>query len=281
MTSNQSYVPFSQRTGLRPMPPQMQLGKISDELRRKLSYYVDLEFDSGSSYSMESSYFQSKLKRVTNDIHVLFLKQPNSTYENDTEKWKRILNVGFQTKDVGLVFDLVEFLLRHPNCSSDLKLEFADAFVTARAAYRIVDNQVVAIGVEEQGAAFERALADAEQKGAGAARTHLVAAGKALRDADWSGCVRESIHAVESIARQLTPDASTLRPALAALESKGHLHGGLKAAFNSLYGYSSDEEGVRHSLVFNDAAKVDEADALFMLGACASFVSYLAARGTR
>jgi hypothetical protein len=56
--------------------------------------------------------------------------------------------------------------------------------------------------------------------------------------------------------------------------------GSLKAAFGSLYGYSSDEEGVRHALVFSNETQVDEADALFMLGACASFVSYLLARGT-
>jgi hypothetical protein len=62
------------------------------------------------------------------------------------------------------------------------------------------------------------------------------------------------------------------------MEQRGHLHGSLKAAFGSLYGYSSDEEGVRHALVFSDEAKVDEADALFMMGACASFVSYLLAR---
>jgi hypothetical protein len=36
---------------------------------------------------------------------------------------------------------------------------------------------------------------------------------------------------------------------------------------------------VRHALVFGDEAQVDEADALFMLGACASFVSYLLTRG--
>jgi hypothetical protein len=62
------------------------------------------------------------------------------------------------------------------------------------------------------------------------------------------------------------------------LERRGHLNGALKSAFGSLYGYSSEEEGVRHALVYSDEAKVDEADALFMLGACASFVSYLLAR---
>jgi hypothetical protein len=76
---------------------------------------------------------------------------------------------------------------------------------------------------------------------------------------------------------RFAPGTTTLGPALAALEKQGHLHGGLKAAFSSLYGYSSDEEGIRHALVFKEEAQVDEADALFMLGACAS---YLLARGT-
>ena len=153
--------------------------------------------------------------------------------------------------------------------------------VTARAAYRVFDNKcIAAIGTEEQAAAFERAIADAEAKNATAARKQLIAAGVALRNSDWAGSLRESIHAVEAIAVRLAPGTDTLGAALKVLEQRGHLHGGLKAAFGSLYGYSSDEEGVRHALVFGDEAQVDEADALFMLGACASFVSYLLARGT-
>ena len=178
------------------------------------------------------------------------------------------------------MFDLVEFFVRHPKCSDELRSELASAFVATRAAYRIVDRQIVAIGTEEQAAAFERAVADAEANSAGAARKHLIAAGLALRNSDWAGSVRESIHAVEAMALRLAPGTTTLGPALAALEKQGHLHGGLKAAFGSLYGYSSDEEGVRHALVFRKEAEVDEADALFMLGVCASFVTYLLARST-
>ena len=80
------------------------------------------------------------------------------------------------------------------------------------------------------------------------------------------------------MAVRLAPGTDTLGAALKVLEQRGRMHGGLKAAFGNLYGYSSDEEGVRHALVFGDEAQVDEADALFMLGACASLVSYLLAR---
>ncbi|AZS20006.1 hypothetical protein CSW63_04700 [Caulobacter sp. FWC26] len=91
--------------------------------------------------------------------------------------------------------------------------------------------------------------------------------------------MRESIHAVESVAVQLAPSKDTLGDALAVLSAQQHIHGGLKKAFGALYGYTSDEEGVRHALVFQDGPAVDESDALFMLGACASFVSYLVAKG--
>lgn len=49
----------------------------------------------------------------------------------------------------------------------------------------------------------------------------------------------------------------------------------MKAAFNSLYGYTSDEQGIRHAHLNEPSSKPDEADALFMIGACAAFVSYL------
>ena len=214
------------------------------------------------------------------DLHVLFFKEPADTFNYGADENEQRLNVFIQRADIGELFDLVEFFVRHPGCSDELKRELAGAFVTARAAYRVFDNKyIAAIGTEEQAAAFERAIADAEAKNATAARKQLIAAGVALRNSDWAGSVRESIHAVEAMAVRLAPGTDTLGAALKVLEQRGHLHGGLKAAFGSLYGYSSDEEGVRHALVFGDEAQVDEADALFMLGACASFVSYLLARG--
>jgi hypothetical protein len=55
----------------------------------------------------------------------------------------------------------------------------------------------------------------------------------------------------------------------------GLIHGGLKNGFTAIYGYTSDAQGIRHPLVDEPNSKVDEADALFMIGACAAFVSYM------
>ena len=278
MKNDELYVPFSQRTGIEPIPPQLKLGEVSDELRRLIKYYFMLEFDRETISRSNGRFFSTGWRRLAMDFHVKFLKQDPSDFNNYADFFEDMTGAIIKNWDYHRLFDFVEFFLNHANCSKELKNDLSEAFSVARAAYRIVGSQIIAIGTDEQAAAFSRALVELEDDHR-AARTHLIAAGAALRNSDWAGSIRESIHAVESMACRLAPGKDTLGPALAAIEKRGHLHGGLKAAFSSLYGYTSDEEGVRHSLVFNNEAQVDEADALFMLGACASFVSYLTARG--
>lgn len=272
------HIPFSQRTGLEPIPPQLEVGKISVEMRRLVDYYISLEIDRFTGGGYNGSYFKERWERVAQDMHVKFFKRAARSFKNKPYDLRIELAKYIADASLGSLFDFLEFLLRHPGCSDTLKGELAEAFVEARMAYRVVDRQIVAIGTEQQGEAFEAALIAAEKHGSGAARAHLVAAGLELRNGDWPGTVRESINAVEAVARLLAPGTTTLGPALAKLEAKGYLHGALKEAFKKLYGYTSDAEGIRHALVLEDKAQVDEADALFMLGACASFVSYLIAR---
>jgi len=57
------------------------------------------------------------------------------------------------------------------------------------------------------------------------------------------------------------------------------LHEALKRGFSAIYGFTSDESGIRHALLEKGDADVDETDALFMLSACAAFVSYLIGKG--
>ncbi|WP_204113210.1 AbiJ-NTD4 domain-containing protein [Shimia biformata] len=280
MTRDSTYVPFSQREGFEPIPTQLQIGEVSGELRRLIDYFIRLEIERESHSGYESTYFDPDWARVAKDFHVLFLKLPASSYSGGPYEFRKLIENWTTRLGVGRLFDMVEFFVRHQNCSAELKRDLASAFETSLAAYRVVDRQIVAIGNEQQAEAFMGALKQTEKTGASASRQHLVAAGKELVAANWAGSVRESIHAVEAMAVKLAPERKTLGAALDTLSGQAHLHGGLKAAFKALYGWSSDEEGVRHALVFNNEAKVDEADALFMLGACASFVSYLIARSS-
>ncbi len=260
------------------MPPQLKLGEVSSELRQLLEYYLQLEWDRNTGSNYNGIFYNKAWGRVAQDFHVKFLKQRISNYRaNPTDLLKGLQELT-QKSEIGFLFDAIEFFVRNPQCSHELKRDLSRAFVESRAAYRIVEQRIIAIGSEEQAEAFERAITDTEKSGSIAARSHLISAGTALRDGEWAASVRESINAVESMALLLAPNKGTLGAALAVLEKDGRLHGGLKTAFSALYGYTSDEEGVRHALVFQNEAHVDEADALFMLGACASFVTYLVSR---
>jgi hypothetical protein len=58
-----------------------------------------------------------------------------------------------------------------------------------------------------------------------------------------------------------------------ALKKIPELHPALQKSLLALYGFTSDAEGIRHSLL--DEPNLTYADAKFMLAACSVFVSYL------
>ncbi|MDB5666753.1 AbiJ-NTD4 domain-containing protein, partial [Cypionkella sp.] len=205
---NPNHVSFSQRTGLQPVPPQLKLGEVSTELRRLLDYCLSKEIGRVETHGPSRRYFSGIWEEVAKDLHVIFFKQLASSFENSSFALRGRLEKFVMGESFGQLFDLVEFFACRPGCTSVLKDELADTFVKSRAAYRIVDEQIVAIGTEEQAAAFQAAIASAQAAGASATRQHLIASGSELRNGNWADNVRESIHAVEAMARKIEPSAN-------------------------------------------------------------------------
>ena len=52
-----------------------------------------------------------------------------------------------------------------------------------------------------------------------------------------------------------------------------YIHPAMEKSFLSLYGYTSDEDGIRHAMT--DEPNVTADDAKFMLISCSSFVNFL------
>ncbi len=278
MSDESDLLNFSQRNGLRPVPEQLKLDQVSTEFRRLIHYALDQEIERAEHYGPMSSYFDGEWKRVAQDLHVRFFGKSISSFENTPFGMRKELERVIARCAYDELFNLIEFFAKHGGCTGNFKRDLVEAFIDARTAYRLKDNLVIAVGTNEQAEALLKAIDDAEGSSNFGARQHLVAAGKKLADRDWVGSVRDSIHAVEATSVNLAL-GDTLGSALSELEKRGKLHGGLKKAFGALYGYTSDKKtGVRHANVFGGEETVDETDALFMLGACASFVSYLIAR---
>lgn len=94
---------------------------------------------------------------------------------------------------------------------------------------------------------------------------------------DYENSVKESISAVEAICCIITGLSganATLGKTIKKLKDKGlHIHPAMEQAFSSLYGYTSDEEGIRHGGI--DIKNAPAEDAKYMLVSCSAFVNYL------
>ncbi|WP_139315231.1 hypothetical protein [Mongoliimonas terrestris] len=167
------------------------------------------------------------------------------------------------------------FLLRDPLVPRNLKHAIATILEEGRAGFRVFGGDTLMPAVSEHEAvAIVNALNDARELPRQGAFAHLTAASVALSEGKHALCVRESISAVEATVRSLTGKKS-LSDALVELQKRVHIHSQMKSAIDKLYGYTNQEEGIRHPLLEGDEANVDEADAVFMFGACASLVSFI------
>lgn len=90
---------------------------------------------------------------------------------------------------------------------------------------------------------------------------------------DYRNSIKESISAVESLARQLTKK-DKFSAAINELKTQGVIeHNAMKEALGNLYGYSSDEDGIRHPIMEQDT--ITSSEAKYMLVICSAFVNYL------
>jgi hypothetical protein len=113
----------------------------------------------------------------------------------------------------------------------------------------------------------------------GSCSNHIKKAIKLMYDKDkpdYENSIKEAITAVEAICQIiLNNNKTTLGEALKLLEKDGlKIHPALKDAFIKLYGYTSDENGIRHAGGLDEPKSTFE-EAKYMLVSCSAFVSYL------
>lgn len=143
-----------------------------------------------------------------------------------------------------------------------------------KAGYRVLDGQVVPISDTTELSEIESAIGS-EHEGT---RHHLKQALDLMADRenpDYPNSIKESISAAEAKARQLT-GAKTMGAALNAMKKSGpYVHPALLDGWGKLYGWTNDEDGLRHG---GDSAPTPDQDlARYMLVTCSAFVNLLTA----
>lgn len=272
---------FSQAQGYEALPGPLALEELSRDARREL-------WDLLYKYVIQFSGLDlSRVRRLTGDwrsiartLHSEILKSPLDQFDSRTQSFSdNYRALILRTLPFNRVFDLLQIIMRHDHCPPEFVMEVKVVFERCRLAYLVDTNgppTILPMSTRQEGEAVSEAIRTFRTIGLTGAETHLRKAADLINQGDWSGSVRESIHCVESIARRLAPDASkSLAPALKSLEKNHPLHPALREAFSKLYGYTSDEEGIRHPLINSSSSHSGRDEAVFMLGACASFASYL------
>ncbi len=268
---------FSQAHGYEALPSPLKLEHVGRNARLMLwnHFYLHALHHDDSFITVFGPW-----EAILGTLHIHFFLLPIDEFDRSISVLHRRYKAAILRElSFNKLFDLLQMIMRHRECPIQFINNVAQTFISCRLAYVVHTQKPVTIFpavTEQEGQTVIAALSQLQSDGLPAAVTHLRRASECIIGSDWSGGIRESIHAVESVARQLDPRASaTLGPALQSLEAQGHLHPALKQAFSNLYGYTSDEQGIRHALLEESIPRPRLDEAVFMLSACAAFASYL------
>jgi uncharacterized protein with PIN domain len=184
------------------------------------------------------------------------------------------------------VYDFIEFVANTYSATATNQsfMEACNGVLEREmSGYRFVGGQIAQITSEEELNEVEEALqASASSR---PVAVHLQSALSLLTSRtspDYRNSIKESISAVEAICNLIVGDSSsTLGQVLKDLEKKKAVvvHPALKGAFDKLYGYTSNAEGIRHALL--EESNLSFEDAKLMLVSCSAFTNYLKAKAAK
>ncbi len=271
---------FSERIGVTPIKSIIQIDSISRDLENSLwnaliIYYWDKMDESilRSRNEIRTLYYNVWAHYFKNKLDEIYHSKPN---------FISMIKKYFFTCEWYEKYNLIEFVKNsyHPLDTRDsTNKEYIDycniVFERELSGYRFIDGTLGPIITPIEIESIEDALTiDDIYK---PVKTHFGRALQFLSDKtnpDYRNSIKESISGVESFCSILTKNPkATLGQALKVIEEEHSLHTALKSSFNSLYGYASDGDGIRHHLKFEENSKQE--DAIYMLVSCSAFINYL------
>lgn len=263
---------FSQRYGYR--ETCLEYESVSKVLLGRIwGIFYKEEYDFYDTLQWEN--YTTGIEDMMIEMGVPYEFPDNLIHKNHNAK---MLNEYLITSKWFVVFDFIERYLAKKRTDSveRMRNEFNKALEDEVSGYRIVGTLVVPITNEAELETIRSAM----ETPFSPVNRHIEKALELFadrRNPDYENTVKEAISAVEAICCIITGlngASATLGNAIKKLEEHGvRIHPAMKNAFSSLYGYASDENGIRHGGI--DFKDVPIEDAKYMLVSCSAFVNYL------
>jgi hypothetical protein len=267
---------FSERQGLRTAKETVQLESMDKDLRNGLWNSFQLHYLE----RVNSQYIRtSRYDDFFRDLWLNFFKYPLDTLDNHYNNTRSEIREWFFGWHWFEVYDFIEYVAS-VECHTD-EDDFIDTcnIILERelSAYRFIDGIISPITNEHEINEIDEAIQTAKDNNLRGVREHLETALLKMSDRtnpDYRNSIKESISAVEAIAKKISNGSKdSLGGALDKIRGKIKLHPSLEQGFKKIYGYTSDEGGIRHSM--SDESNCDLEDAKYMLIASSAFVNYL------
>lgn len=276
--------PFSERYGYKQPKVDIQTDSMDDDLRNALWNEVYAEFTGVLYTHYEHLAMSSSDKSLYTELWKSFFKFLLDEMPRDSTNYLVSLKKLFYRLEWHEVYDLIEFMLdwiaKDSRCKFYLRAfkdKLNNVLESNLSGYRIIKNCVALITEDAEIEEIESAIHLADPLDG--VKKHLQTSLEFFsrkHDHDYRNSIKESISAVESLCKIICGNPkATLGEALESIEKRGLVtfHKALKSGLLSLYGYTSDEQGIRHA--FTDGkSEVFQEDARFMLVSCSAFVNY-------
>lgn len=288
---------FSDRNKIKPENTEIQLKDFDNRTRIQLQNMLSKFYDEVYNHDLyyRNKYIQDCLKYILVDIYA----EPIDERKNyDDDVIIKMVNDTILTGDYDDILTVIEALVQYwdqylkdvngylyyddynKKYTSSSLFEYANIILEREyIGYRFVDGIIVPISNIHEVSAIQESLDNKYRP----VSEHIAKANKFLANRanpDYENSIKESISAVEALCEVITGvkgKEATLGNMLKKLEKSGvEIHKGLKAAFNILYGYTSDANGIRHAGDIGGPASTFE-EAKFMLVSCCAFINYLTA----
>lgn len=272
---------FSERKGIKHFSDIVQVNSLNERTRNKLYSVISESFD---------ELYVDYNGNLKNEFVEYLYKEIFSKTERDIPMWgneynyDEIFNIIYSIVieyDYTDIFTFIEGIIKFLDIADKAtynRYNYKNTYIEAisnvfkkeNVNYRIINEKITDIVDEQQISSIEETLNNPYKE---VSRHYSKAIEQLYSLKDFDNSIKESISSVEAMCQILTKNSkATLGDALKLLKNK--IHPAMKSAFEKLYGYTSDANGIRHANGLGEGDSTFE-EAKYMLISCSAFVNYL------
>ncbi|KTD25148.1 AbiJ-NTD4 domain-containing protein [Legionella maceachernii] len=264
---------FSERNGLITKP--LQKNEINDQLKNRLWSLIYTLFTNqiipeitGYDHDHWSKEFEKITKQCWGDF--FFLQMDMFPY--DPDRFIKRIKLEFFNLSWEKIYDLLEFFAKNLSNKKSFIFDCNQILEQENSAYRFVDTAIVEIISQKEIESLECSLTSPYWQ----VNEHINKAIGFLSNRlapDFKNCVKESVSAVEALAKIITKKPNGTLGKLAQNPNL-KLPNTLQEAIKKIYGFASDKGGVRHANK-DEAGDLTYHDALFIAITCSAIINYI------